>query len=95
MASAISVNNLDVSYGNVEVVKGVSFTINRGEIVGYIGPNGAGKSTTIKTLLGIINATSGDILIDGTSITQEDNTYKAKIGYVPEAATLYETLRGQ
>ena len=63
MNTVIEIKNLKKYYGSVKGVEDVSFKINKGEIFGFIGPNGAGKSTTIRTLMGLINKTSGNIFI--------------------------------
>lgn len=75
-----------------DVLKGINLDIYRGSIIGYIGPNGAGKSTTIKILLGLVNGYSGSVKVFGKDISDLDEDYKAKIGYVPEIAKVYETL---
>lgn len=92
MQAAISIRDLEKFYGDNQVLKGVSFDVFPGEIVGYIGPNGAGKSTTLKIILGLVNGQSGQIIIDGQAVRFDDVDYKAKIGYVPEAAVLYDSL---
>lgn len=79
-------------FGENEVLKGVSFSVMPGEIIGYIGPNGAGKSTTVKILLGMIEKDGGEIHLFNEPLTSEDVSYKARIGYVPENAELYDTL---
>ena len=66
--------------------------INKGEIYGFIGPNGAGKSTTIRTILGLINKTSGDILINGKHINIDEPEIKRIIGYVPSEINLYDDM---
>lgn len=75
-----------------EVLKGINFSVMPGEIIGYIGPNGAGKSTTVKILLGMLKKDSGTIRIFNQTLDEKDETYKSRIGYVPENAELYETL---
>ena len=64
----LKVDNINVYYGNIHAVKGVSFTVNEGEIVTLIGANGAGKSTTLKTVSGLLKPRSGDVLYKGKSI---------------------------
>ncbi|MDO5718123.1 MAG: ABC transporter ATP-binding protein [Tissierellia bacterium] len=92
MESIIKVKNLRKSYDKKMVLDGIDFEIYPGEIIGYIGPNGAGKSTTVKIMLGIIGNYSGDIEIMGQKIQDSDYEYKKYIGYVPETASLYESL---
>ena len=74
----------------VEAVKGVSFEVRRGEIFGFLGPNGAGKTTTIKTLLGLIFPTRGEVKLFGTPVT--DPEARRRVGYLPENPYLYQHL---
>lgn len=90
----VSIRNLKKSYGPKEVLKGVSFDVFRGQIIGYIGPNGAGKSTTVKLILGIEEGFRGDIEIFGKNISDGNIQFKQKIGYVPEIAEVYDNLTG-
>jgi ABC-2 type transport system ATP-binding protein len=75
-------------------VDGVSFRARRGEITGYLGPNGSGKSTTIKMIVGLIDATAGEITCDGRAPHDDIRTWKQQIGYVPEEPHLYAHLSG-
>ncbi|MBN2409180.1 MAG: ABC transporter ATP-binding protein [Candidatus Aminicenantes bacterium] len=77
------------------VVKGVSFTVKPGEILGYLGPNGAGKTTTIKMLAGLLEPTEGEILLDGKNIKKDMTAYKARVGYVSEQSEIYPHLSAQ
>jgi len=79
-------------YGEVEALRGVSFTVQPGEIVGYLGPNGAGKSTTVKILTGLVQADSGHARIGGHDIAAEPLAAKRLVGLVPETGALYEAL---
>ena len=88
----ISVKNLTKYYGDFQALKGISFEIKSGEIVGILGPNGAGKSTTLRILTCYFNTTSGDAIIDGKSILDEENNVKKIIGYLPESAPLYNDM---
>lgn len=88
----ISVKNLTKYYGDFQALKGISFEIKSGEIVGILGPNGAGKSTTLRILTCYFNPTSGDAIIDGKSILDEENNVKKIIGYLPESAPLYNDM---
>ncbi|AUG56920.1 ABC transporter ATP-binding protein [Acetivibrio saccincola] len=90
----VKVKNLKKSYGNVEALKGISFEIKRGEILGIVGPNGAGKSTFFSILATISKANSGDIIVDGKSITKDKQYIKKNIGYVPQEIALYYSLSG-
>ena len=80
----IEIQNLVKYYGKFQALKGISFTVNNGEVVGFVGLNGAGKTTTIKISAGVLNPTSGDVLIDGHSITKEKKVAAKNVGWVPE-----------
>jgi ABC-2 type transport system ATP-binding protein len=88
----VQVSNLVKTFGKHEAVKGVSFTIGKGEIFGLLGPNGAGKSTTINMMCGYLAPTSGDTTIDGVSVTKEPLKVKREIGVVPQEIALYKDL---
>ncbi len=88
----VQVANLVKTFGKNEAVKGVSFTIGKGEIFGLLGPNGAGKSTTINMMCGYLEPTSGDAVIDGISVTKEPIQVKRIIGVVPQEIALYKDL---
>src|SRR5260370_24290770 len=88
----VQVVNLVKNFGKHEAVKGVSFTIGKGEIFGLLGPNGAGKSTTINMMCGYLAPTSGDTTIDGVSISSEPLKVKRTIGVVPQEIALYKDL---
>jgi ABC-2 type transport system ATP-binding protein len=89
----IEVEGLTKDYGTVVAVRDVSFTVGRGEVVGFLGPNGAGKSTTLRILAGFLGATSGRVRINGLDIAEESLGARASLGYMPEAAPLYPELR--
>jgi len=86
---SITVNNLTKNYGAQKAVDDISFTVNRGEIVGFLGPNGAGKSTTMKIITGYLTANAGTTTVCGIPVTENSNETKKKIGYLPEANPLY------
>lgn len=86
---SITVNHLSKVYGTQKAVNGISFTINKGEIVGFLGPNGAGKSTTMKMITGYIKADGGNAVVCGITVDENSNETKKKIGYLPEANPLY------
>ena len=75
-------------YGSFEAVKDISFSIDKGEIVGFLGPNGAGKSTTMNMITGFIEPTEGSIIVDGYDIEKKPNKVKGKIEYMPENVPL-------
>jgi len=83
------------SYDHTEVLNEVSLKLDKGEVVGLLGPNGAGKSTTIKIIAGILTASTGFVSVDGLSLPERAVEVKQRIGYVPEAAHLFESLSGQ
>ena len=87
--------NLRKSFGEKDVLKGINLTVNRGSVIGYIGPTGAGKSTTVKLIMGLITGYTGEIKIFGEDISKIDESYKKKIGYVPEVPDIYDSLTGK
>jgi ABC-2 type transport system ATP-binding protein len=89
---SISVNNLSKIYGAQKAVNNISFTINKGEIVGFLGPNGAGKSTTMKIITGYLKADGGNAAVCGITVDENSNETKKKIGYLPEANPLYHDM---
>ena len=84
----------DGNYNNFEVGDYISFKIDNGEIFAFIGHNGAGKTTMIKSLVGILDFDSGDILINGKSIKKEPIECKREMAYVPDNPDLYENMTG-
>ncbi len=89
---AIKISNLQKAYGSTLVLKDVNLEVDSGEIIGYIGPNGAGKSTTIKILIGMIPDYAGSVEVMGLDVKTNPLEVKRLIGYVPENASLYDTL---
>jgi ABC-2 type transport system ATP-binding protein len=83
------------AYGGTEVLHEISFSLNKGEVVGLLGPNGAGKSTTIKIIAGILSPASGVVAVTGLGLPERAVEVKQRIGYVPETAGLFESLTGQ
>ena len=90
--NAIELSSLSKFYGNQCGIDSVSFTVKKGEIFGFIGPNGAGKSTTIRTLLGLLNATSGKAEIMGMDTSNEGARIREKIGYRPSEVDYYSEM---
>jgi ABC-2 type transport system ATP-binding protein len=88
----IEVENLTKRYGTFEAIRGVSFRVDKGEVVGFLGPNGAGKTTTMRILCGCIGATSGRALVDGKDVLEAPREVKRKIGYLPEIPPLYTSM---
>jgi ABC-2 type transport system ATP-binding protein len=89
----IEVERLTKDYGTVVAVRDVSFSVGKGEVVGFLGPNGAGKSTTLRVLAGFLGATSGRVNIAGHDIATDSLAARRALGYMPEAAPLYPELR--
>jgi ABC-2 type transport system ATP-binding protein len=92
MEKVLEIKNLKKYYGNTRGVEDVSIILNKGDIYGFIGPNGAGKSTTIRTIMGLINKTSGDIYIKGKELDKDDIETKKIIGYLPSEINLYDDM---
>lgn len=92
----LKLDHVSKSYakGHVKAVDDLSLTVKQGEIFGFIGPNGAGKTTTIKMICGIINQDSGSIHINGHDIEKDPVEAKRAMGFVPDAANVYERLTG-
>ena len=93
-STILDVRDLHKTFGEREVVRGVSFRINAGEIFGLLGPNGAGKSTTINMLATYLAPTSGSAAVSGIPITERDRV-KRSIGLVPQEIALYEDLSAE
>jgi len=88
----LEIQNLTKYYGKIKGVEDVSFKLEEGEIFGFIGPNGAGKSTTIRSIMNLINKTSGKVLIENKEFGKNDIDIKKKIGYLPSEIYLYDDL---
>ncbi len=91
----IEVENLKKSYGLIEALRGISFSVGAGEIVGLLGPNGAGKSTTIKILTGYMHPDEGSVQINGLDVLVNPQEVQAQIGYLAENTPLYPELSVQ
>ena len=92
----LHLDHLSKSYakGGVKAVDDLSLIVQKGEIFGFIGPNGAGKTTTIKMICGIINPDRGSVTVNGHDIAKEPIAAKQSIGFVPDAATVFDRLTG-
>jgi ABC-2 type transport system ATP-binding protein len=88
----IDVKGLVKTYGAKRAVDGVSFSVKRGEILGFLGPNGAGKSTTMKMITGFVRPDSGTARVDGTDVLEDPVAVKRKLGYLPENAPAYPEM---
>jgi len=89
----IDVRHLSKRYGDRTAVSDLSFEVARGEVVGFLGPNGAGKSTTLRMLTGFLEATEGEIRIDGLDASTQAIEVRRRVGYMPEAVPLYLDMR--
>jgi ABC-2 type transport system ATP-binding protein len=89
----LQVENLRKSFGSVRALDDVSFSIGKGEIVGFLGPNGAGKTTAMRIIAGFLSAGEGRVLIDGINIDDDPVAVKSQIGYLPEQPPLYPELQ--
>src|SRR5690349_6374114 len=81
-------------FAGIRAVDNVTFTARAGEITGYLGPNGSGKSTTMKMITGLLEMTSGEIVLDGVAMRRDLTAYKQRMGCVPEEPYLYAQRTG-
>ncbi len=88
----IEVRDLVKSYGQNRALRGITFSVPRGQIVGFLGPNGAGKTTTMKILTGYLRSTAGGAWIQGRPVDEDSLVTRSQIGYLPENAPLYEEM---
>src|SRR5262245_14774382 len=88
----IEVRNLTKRYGDLVAIRDVSFSVARGEILGFLGPNGAGKTTTMRVLTGFMPATSGTAAVDGFDVFENSFEVRRRIGYLPETPPLYTDM---
>jgi ABC-2 type transport system ATP-binding protein len=91
----LQAENIKKAYGKKTIVKGISFSLKKGESFGLLGPNGAGKSTTISMISGLVPLDGGEITVGGYVIGKDTNKAKQKIGIVPQEIALYPTLTAQ
>lgn len=89
MSTVIEISGLTKKYGNNKAVNDISFSVSKGEILGFLGPNGAGKSTTMNILTGYLSKTSGKVSVCGFDILENPKEAKKKIGYLPEQPPIY------
>ena len=89
---SIEVNNISKSYGNQKALDNISFSVKKGEIVGFLGPNGAGKSTLMKILTTYINADEGDAKVNNFDVLKQQKQVQQSVGYLPEHNPLYLDL---
>ena len=88
----LNVENLQKRFGRLEAVKGISFTVSKGEVLGFLGPNGAGKSTTMRMITGFLPPTAGTASICGHDIITDPVEAKKCLGYLPESAPSYRAM---
>jgi ABC-2 type transport system ATP-binding protein len=88
----LTINRLRKSYGPLVAVDDVSFSLDRGQLVGLLGPNGAGKTTTVSMVAGLITADKGEVLVGGAALRGDTDPKKRKIGLVPQDLALYDEL---
>lgn len=92
MSCLIKIQELEKLYGDKKVVRGISFNLNEGEVLGFLGPNGAGKSTTIHMITGLEKSNHGTVLFDGKDTKNDYKEYQKSIGVVPQDLALYMDL---
>ncbi len=92
MSAMLTVNNLSKIFKDVSAVKGLSFSVNEGDVYGFLGQNGAGKSTTLRMMLKLIAPTSGEIIFAGKNIKNDDNEMLRQTGAIIERPDLYKYL---
>ena len=88
----IEVSNLSRYYGEFAALEDVSFRVDAGEIIGLLGLNGAGKTTTLKILAGLLPPSRGTVIIDGMNIETAPESFRSRIGYLPETPPLYPEM---
>ncbi len=90
--TAVSVQNIEMSYGDVKALKGVSFDVDKGEIFGIIGPDGAGKTSLFRILTTLLLPASGKATVDGHDVVTDYQTIREHVGYMPGRFSLYQDL---
>ena len=92
MEALIEIRNLSKQFNSLKAVDTVSFSVHKGEVLGFLGPNGAGKSTTMKMITGFLPPTSGNVFINGKDVGVDAVLAKRNIGYLPEGAPAYAEM---
>lgn len=92
MTLAIEINDLAKHFGEIRAVDGITFSVKKGEVLGFLGPNGAGKSTTMKMITGFLTPTQGSVSVCGHNVLDNPIAAKASIGYLPEGAPAYADM---
>ena len=88
----IALESVSKRYGSKTIIHDLSFTVDKGEIVGFLGPNGAGKTTTMRMIAGYTTATSGRVTVAGFDMATQNEDAARKLGYLPEQPPLYDVL---
>ena len=91
----IETNNLRKSFGNKEILKGISLHVPKGSIYALLGPNGAGKTTTIRILTGILKPTSGEVTVQGIDVKKDADKIRAEIGILSQLSAGYKDFKTQ
>ncbi|NMD71064.1 ABC transporter ATP-binding protein [Bacillus sp. DNRA2] len=94
MAAVLTLDNVKKTISGKEIIKGLSFTVNEGEVFGFLGPNGAGKTTTIRMIVGLMRLSEGDIFVNGKSIKKDFEGAVKQIGAIVENPEMYKFLTG-
>ena len=90
---AISIHNLTKNYGKNRGVKNLTLQVEKGDIYGFLGPNGAGKSTTIRTLLGLLTFSQGEVQVFGMDVKKKSREILKQVGYMPSEAMFYPAMK--
>jgi len=88
----IEVRNLTKRYGDIAAIRGINFTANKGEVLGFLGPNGAGKTSTMRIITGFMPATTGTVKVAGYDIFEQSMEVRRRVGYLPENPPLYNDM---
>lgn len=91
----LTVTSLTKNFGDTKAVDNVSFTINKGEVFSLIGPNSSGKTTIVKSIVGLLQPTSGAITVDGKDVVLEPERAKQHIGYIPDEPSIWSHMTGE
>src|SRR6056297_2858555 len=92
MTTRIEIEDLAKHFGAIKAVDGVSFSVSKGEVLGFLGPNGAGKSTTMKMITGFLSPTRGTVRVCDYDVLTDPISVKANLGYLPEGAPAYADM---
>ena len=95
MSKLLEIEGLTKRFGPITAVDDISFSVDRGEVLGFLGPNGAGKSTAMKMITGFLSPTAGKIVVCGHDVRRHPIASKRQIGYLPEGAPLYGDMTPQ